>query len=159
MTYTLGLNMFPVFYKCLILENDDPINGWFRCNLTVSNKLAYEVLFVQSSDDGTCFLAGNHCNHWQRKNNDSNTTLPLKLPVCYSNSISMVISHLTVWTMKINGGLELFRIEWIEWQNWKSVCEQGGLQTWFSYTSSVRRNGPTFTQLIVGILWKATQNV
>ena len=43
-------------------------------------------------------------------------------------------------------------------QNWKSVCEQG-LQTWFSYTSSVRRNRPSFTQLIVGSLWKATQNV
>ena len=27
------------------------------------------------------------------------------------------------------------------------------------YTSSVRRNGPKFTQLIVGSLWKATQNV
>ena len=25
-----------------------------------------------------------------------------------------------------------------------------------SYTSSVRRNGPKFTQLIVGSLWKAT---
>ena len=34
-----------------------------------------------------------------------------------------------------------------------------GLQTWISYTSSVRRNGPKFTQLIVGSLWKATQNV
>ena len=45
------------------------------------------------------------------------------------------------------------------WQNWKSVCEQGGLQTWLSYTSSVRRNGPKFTQLIVGSLWKATRNV
>ena len=44
-------------------------------------------------------------------------------------------------------------------QNWKSVCEQGGLQTWLSYTSSVRRNGPKFTQLIVGSLLKATQNV
>uniref|UniRef100_A0A673ZGG5 P-type Cu(+) transporter n=1 Tax=Salmo trutta TaxID=8032 RepID=A0A673ZGG5_SALTR len=28
-----------------------------------------------------------------------------------------------------------------------------------SYTSSVRRNGPKFTQLIVGSLWKATRNV
>jgi transposase len=27
------------------------------------------------------------------------------------------------------------------------------------HTSSVRRNGPKFTQLIVGSLWKATQNV
>ena len=44
-------------------------------------------------------------------------------------------------------------------QNWKSVCEQGGLQTWLSYTSSVRRNGPKFTQLIVGSLWKATRNI
>jgi hypothetical protein len=44
-------------------------------------------------------------------------------------------------------------------QNWKSVCEQGGLQTWLSYTSSVWRNGPKFTQLIVGSLWKATRNV
>ena len=43
-------------------------------------------------------------------------------------------------------------------QNWKSVCEQGGLQTWLSYISSVRRNGPKFTQLIVGSLWKVTQN-
>ena len=33
------------------------------------------------------------------------------------------------------------------WQNWKS------------YTSSVRRNDPKFTQLIVGSLWKATQNI
>ena len=44
-------------------------------------------------------------------------------------------------------------------QNWKSVCEQGGLQTWLSYTSSISRNGPKFTQLIVGSLWKATWNV
>ena len=44
-------------------------------------------------------------------------------------------------------------------QNWKVVCEQGGLQTWLSYTISVRRNGPKFTQLIVGSLWKATWNV
>ena len=43
---------------------------------------------------------------------------------------------------------------------WAEVlCEQGGLQTWLSYTSSVRRNGPKFIQLIVGSLWKATQNV
>ena len=41
----------------------------------------------------------------------------------------------------------------------KSVCEQGGLQTWLSYTSSARRNGPKSTQLIVGSLWKATWNV
>ena len=41
-------------------------------------------------------------------------------------------------------------------QNCKSVCEQEGLQTWLSYTSSVRRNEPKFTQLIVGSLWKAT---
>ena len=27
------------------------------------------------------------------------------------------------------------------------------------YSSSVRRNGPKFTQLMVGSLWKATQNV
>jgi hypothetical protein len=40
-------------------------------------------------------------------------------------------------------------------QNWKSMCEQGGLQTWLSYTNCVRRNGPKFTQLIVGSLWKA----
>ena len=39
-------------------------------------------------------------------------------------------------------------------QNRKGMCEQGGLQTWLSY--SVRRNGPKFTQLIVGSLWKAT---
>ena len=44
-------------------------------------------------------------------------------------------------------------------QNWKSMCEQGGLQTGLSYTNSVRRNGPKFTQFIVGRLWKATQNV
>ena len=44
-------------------------------------------------------------------------------------------------------------------QNWKSVCEQGCLQTWLVYTSSVRRNGPKFSQLIVGRLWKATQNI
>ena len=44
-------------------------------------------------------------------------------------------------------------------QNWKSVCEQGGLQTWLRYTSSVRRNGPKFTHLIEGSLWKATWNV
>ena len=44
-------------------------------------------------------------------------------------------------------------------QNWKNVCEQGGLQTRLSYTSSVRRNGPKFTQLIMGRLWKATWNV
>ena len=43
-------------------------------------------------------------------------------------------------------------------QNWKSVCEQGGLQTWISYTSSVRRNGPKVNQLM-GSLWKATRNV
>ena len=41
----------------------------------------------------------------------------------------------------------------------KSVCEQGGLQTWLSYNSSVRRNGPKFTKLIVGSRWKATRNV
>ena len=28
-----------------------------------------------------------------------------------------------------------------------------------SYTSSVRRNGPKFPQLIVGSFWKATRNV
>ena len=44
-------------------------------------------------------------------------------------------------------------------QNWKSVCKQGGLETWLSYTSSVSKNGPKFTQLIVGSLWKATRNV
>ena len=44
-------------------------------------------------------------------------------------------------------------------QNWKSVCRQGDLQTWLSYTSCVRRNGPKFTQFIVGSLWKATWNV
>ena len=44
-------------------------------------------------------------------------------------------------------------------QNCKSVCEQGGLQTWLSYTSSVRRNVPEITQLIVGSLWKATRNI
>jgi hypothetical protein len=42
------------------------------------------------------------------------------------------------------------------WENWKSVCEQGGLQTWLRYTSSVRRNGQN---KIVGSLWKATLNV
>jgi hypothetical protein len=36
---------------------------------------------------------------------------------------------------------------------------QGGLQTWLSCTSSVRRNGAKFTQLIVGSLWKATRHV
>ena len=41
----------------------------------------------------------------------------------------------------------------------ENVCEQGGLQTWLSYTSSVRGNGPKFTQLIVGSLWKATRDV
>ena len=45
------------------------------------------------------------------------------------------------------------------WTELKSVCEQGGLETWLSYTSSVRRNGPQFTQLIVGRLWKATRNI
>jgi hypothetical protein len=45
------------------------------------------------------------------------------------------------------------------WQNCKSVCEQGDLQTWLSYTSSVRRNGPKLIQLIVGSLWKATRNI
>ena len=45
------------------------------------------------------------------------------------------------------------------WAELKSVCEQGGLQTWLSYTSSVRRNWPKFTQFIVGSLWKATQNI
>ena len=44
-------------------------------------------------------------------------------------------------------------------QSWKSVCEQGGLQSWLSYTSSVRRNGPKFTQLIVGRLWKRLTQV
>jgi hypothetical protein len=44
-------------------------------------------------------------------------------------------------------------------QNWQSMCEQGGLQTWLSYTSSVRRNGTEFIQLIVGSLWKSTWNV
>ena len=44
-------------------------------------------------------------------------------------------------------------------QNWKIVFEQGGLQTWLSYISSIRRNGPKFTQLIVGSLWKAPLNV
>jgi hypothetical protein len=44
-------------------------------------------------------------------------------------------------------------------QKWNRMCEQRGLQTWLSYASSVRRNGPKFTQLIVGSLWKATQNV
>jgi hypothetical protein len=39
------------------------------CNLTGSNLLAREALFVQSNDDGTRFLAGNH--DWPRKNNDS----------------------------------------------------------------------------------------
>ena len=48
---------------------DEPINSWFRCNLTVSNILLCEALFVQSNDDGTSFLA---CTHGrQRKNNDS----------------------------------------------------------------------------------------
>ena len=41
----------------------------------------------------------------------------------------------------------------------EKVCEQGGLQTWLSYTTSIRRNGPNFTQLIVGSLWKAIWNV
>ena len=45
------------------------------------------------------------------------------------------------------------------WAELKSVCEQGGLQTWLSYTSSVRGNGPKFTQLIMGSLWKATRKV
>jgi hypothetical protein len=44
-------------------------------------------------------------------------------------------------------------------QNWKSVCEQGGLQTWLSHTSSVRRNVPQFTHLNVGSLWKTTRKV
>ena len=44
-------------------------------------------------------------------------------------------------------------------QNWKSVCEQWGLQTWLSYTSSVSRNWLNFTQLFVGSLWKSNQNV
>ena len=34
------------------------------------------------------------------------------------------------------------------------VYEHGGLQTWLSYSSSVRRNGPKFPQLIVGRLSK-----
>ena len=41
----------------------------------------------------------------------------------------------------------------------ESVCEQGGLKTLLRYTSSVRRNGPKLTQLIVGSLWKATRHV
>ena len=44
-------------------------------------------------------------------------------------------------------------------ENWKSVCKQGDLQTWLSNISSVRRNGTTFTQLIVGSLLKATRNI
>ena len=44
-------------------------------------------------------------------------------------------------------------------KNWKSMCKQGGLQTWLSYTSSIRRNGPKFTQNILGSLWKATRKV
>ena len=42
------------------------------------------------------------------------------------------------------------------WAELKIMCKQGGLQT---YTSSARRNGPKFTQLIVGSLCKDTQNV
>ena len=34
-----------------------------------------------------------------------------------------------------------------------------GRKTWLSYTSSVRMNGPKFTQIIVGSLWKATRNI
>jgi hypothetical protein len=45
------------------------------------------------------------------------------------------------------------------WAELKSVCEQWSLQTWLSYTSSVRRNGPKCTQFIVGSLWEATRNV
>ena len=40
----------------------------------------------------------------------------------------------------------------------EKACSQGGLQTCLIYTSSIRRNGPQFTQLIVGSLWKATQH-
>ena len=43
-------------------------------------------------------------------------------------------------------------------QNWKSICEQGGLQTGLSCTSSVRRNGQKFTQTNVECLLKATWN-
>ena len=45
-------------------------------NLTGSNILACEALFVQRNDDGTCFLAGKHC--WQMKNNDSKQHPPFE---------------------------------------------------------------------------------
>jgi hypothetical protein len=41
----------------------------------------------------------------------------------------------------------------------KACASKEALQTWLSYTSSGRRNGPKFTKLIVGRLWKATQNI
>ena len=41
----------------------------------------------------------------------------------------------------------------------KCVASKEAYKTWLSYTNSVRRNGPKFTQLIVGSLWKDTRNV
>lgn len=45
------------------------------------------------------------------------------------------------------------------WKELTSVREQGGLQTWLSYISSVERNGLKFQQLIVRSSRKVTQNI
>jgi hypothetical protein len=45
------------------------------------------------------------------------------------------------------------------WEELKVCANKEAYKTWLSYTSSLRRNGPKFTKLIVGSLWKSIQNV
>jgi hypothetical protein len=42
---------------------------------------------------------------------------------------------------------------------WQSQSPDLRPTNWLSYTTSVRRNVPKFTQLILTSLWKATQNI
>jgi hypothetical protein len=75
-----------------------------------------EALFVQSNDDGTCFFAGTMVDRGRTM--IPSTTLLLKLPVYYSNSISM-----TDWSPALSSSTltPVLTRESLTWWSW-SFC-------------------------------------